>query len=365
MIGLSRETFGRRKTVSGFTHSVKESSTQKNSKRDWRMRILVTGGAGYIGGAVAAELVKCGYDVVVLDNLSSGHREAVPKEAGLVQADAGDRVCVDQLFSAAVFDAVMHFAASIQVNESMLAPGGYFRNNTMNTLNLLEAMRAHGVQKFVFSSTAALYGTPHTVPIPESLPLRPSNPYGESKLMVEQMLHWFNRIHGLRYASLRYFNAAGAAGGHGEDHRPESHLIPLVLQAANGIQESVSIYGTDYETHDGTCVRDYIHISDLAHAHVLALQKLGSEAEPERLIYNLGNNRGHSVREVIEAARRVTGRKIRCKKEPRRPGDPPALIASSEKIMRELGWKPKITELEPMILSAWEWRKRNPEGYRR
>lgn len=329
------------------------------------MRILVTGGAGYIGGAVAAELVKCGYDVVVLDNLSSGHREAIPKEARLVQGDTGDRACLDQLFRTAVFDGVMHFAASIEVKESMLTPGGYFRNNTMNTLNLLEAMRDHGVQKFVFSSTAALYGTPRAAPIPESLPLRPTNPYGESKLMVEQMLHWFNHIHGLRYASLRYFNAAGAAASHGEDHRPESHLIPLVLEAANAKRESVSIYGTDYETHDGTCVRDYIHISDLARAHVLALEKLGREAEPERLIYNLGNNRGYSVREVIDAARRATGRKIHCKEEPRRPGDPPVLIASSEKIKRELGWKPMITELELIILSAWEWRQRNPEGYRR
>lgn len=327
------------------------------------MKILVTGGAGYIGGAVAAELVHCGHEVLVLDNLSSGHREAVPKDARLIQSDIGDRERLDQIFGASAFDGVMHFAASIEVKESMLAPGPYFRNNTVNTLNLLESMREYEVGKFVFSSTAALYGTPRRVPIPESLPLKPTNPYGESKLMVEQMLQWFNRVHGLRYASLRYFNAAGASEQHGEDHWPESHLIPLVLQAASGKRESVSIYGTDYETHDGTCVRDYIHISDLARAHVLALEKLGRDAEPERLVYNLGNNRGHSVREVIEAARRVTGRRIECKEEPRRPGDPPALIASSEQITRDLGWRPKVTELEPIIQSAWEWRQRNPDGY--
>jgi UDP-glucose 4-epimerase len=327
------------------------------------MRILVTGGAGYIGGAVAAELVRCGHEVMVLDNLSSGHRQAVPEQARLIQADVGDRTRLARLFRTSAIDGVMHFAASIEVKESMLAPGAYFRNNTVNTLNLLESMREHGTEKFLFSSTAALYGTPCQSPIPETLALQPTNPYGESKLMVEQMLKWFNRVHGLRYASLRYFNAAGASGQHGEDHRPESHLIPLVLQAADGKRESVSIYGTDYETHDGTCVRDYIHISDLARAHVLAFEKLGREAAPEQLIYNLGNSRGHSVREVIEAARRVTGRKIHCKEEPRRPGDPPTLVASSEKITRELGWKPKMTELEPIIQSAWEWRQRNPEGY--
>jgi UDP-glucose 4-epimerase len=327
------------------------------------MRILVTGGAGYIGGAVAAELVKHGHDVIVLDNLSSGHRAAVSKQAVFVEADVGDRARLDQIFRASEIDGVMHFAASTEVKESMLAPAKYFRNNAVNTLNLLEAMREHGIAKFVFSSTAALYGRPCQIPIPESLPLKPTNPYGESKLMVERMLQWFNRVYGLRYASLRYFNAAGASDQHGEDHRPESHLIPLVLQVASGKRESVSIYGTDYETHDGTCVRDYIHISDLACAHLLAFKKLGREPEPERLIYNLGNSRGHSVREVIEAARFVTGRKILFKEGPRRPGDPPALIASSEQITRDLGWKPKVAELESIIQSAWEWRQKNPEGY--
>jgi UDP-glucose 4-epimerase len=328
------------------------------------MRILVTGGAGYIGGAVAEELVRSGHDVIVLDNLSKGHRAAVPEEAALIEADVGDRTWLDRIFRIAEVHGVMHFAASIEVKESMQAPGMYFRNNAANTLTLLEAMLDHGVSKLIFSSTAALYGQPCQVPIPESLPLKPTNPYGESKLMVEQMLQWFNRAHGLRYASLRYFNAAGACGHHGEDHRPESHLIPLVLEAAGGARESVSIYGTDYETPDGTCVRDYVHISDLACAHLLAFEKLGNGREPERLIYNLGNSRGHSVREVIETARRVTGRNIRCKEEPRRSGDPPTLLASSEEIKRELGWKPKVTELEAIIQSAWEWRQRNPEGYR-
>lgn len=327
------------------------------------MRILVTGGAGYIGSAVAAELVKYGYHVIVLDNLSSGHREAVPKQATLIQADVGDRVPLGQLFATSQIDGVMHFAASIDVRESMLAPAKYFRNNTANTLNVLELMREYGITKFLFSSTAALYGTPSQVPIPESLPLNPTNPYGESKLMVERMLQWFNRLHGLRYVSLRYFNAAGASHEHGEDHRSESHLIPLVLEAASGKRESVSIYGTDYETHDGTCVRDYVHISDLACAHVLAFQKLGRSPDPERLVYNLGNSRGYSVREVIDVSSRVTGRKICFKAEPRRPGDPPVLIASSEQIKRDLGWKPKMTELEPIIQSAWEWRQRNPHGY--
>ena len=327
------------------------------------MRILVTGGAGYIGGAVAAELVNCGHDVIVLDNLSSGHRGAVPKHATLIHADVGDRVRLGQLFAASEIDGVMHFAASIDVRESMLAPATYFRNNAVNTLNLLELMLEYGITKFLFSSTAAIYGTPSQVPIPESLPLKPTNPYGESKLVVEQMLQWFGRLHGLRYASLRYFNAAGAFDGHGEDHRSESHLIPLVLEAANGKRESVSIYGTDYETHDGTCVRDYVHISDLACAHVLAFEKLGKGQEPERLVYNLGNSRGYSVREVIDVSRRVTGRKICFKEEPRRLGDPPILIASSEQIKRELGWKPKVTELELIIQSAWEWRQRNPDGY--
>jgi len=327
------------------------------------MKILVTGGAGYIGGAVATELLRCGYDVIVLDNFSRGHRAAVPRKATLIHADIGDQAVLRRLFTTSQIDGVMHLAASIEVGESMLAPSSYFRNNTVNTLNLLELMREYGITKFVFSSTAGIYSAPCQVPIRESLLLKPASPYGESKLMVEQMLLWFNRLHGLRYASLRYFNAAGALDEHGEDHRPESHLIPLVLQAASGHTKSVYIYGTDYETPDGTCVRDYIHISDLAHAHVLAFEKLGTEDEPERLIYNLGNSRGYSVREVIDVAQRVTGRKICCREMPRRPGDPPVLIASSEQIMRDLGWKPKVTELEAIIQSAWQWRQKNPDGY--
>ena len=327
------------------------------------MKILVTGGAGYIGGAVAAELVNTGHDVIVLDNLSSGHCGAVPRQAKLIRADISDRAHLDHLLGAFDLDGVMHFAASIEVGESMLAPAKYFRNNAVNTLGILESMREHGISKFLFSSTAALYGTPQQVPILESARLKPTNPYGESKLMVEQMLQWFNRAHGLRYASLRYFNAAGASAERGEDHRPESHLIPLVLQVASGKREAVSLYGTDYETRDGTAVRDYIHISDLARAHILAFEKLGSQPEPERLIYNLGSSRGHSVREVIDAACRATGRKIHFKEEPRRPGDPPVLIASSEQITKDLGWKPEITELGAIIQSAWEWRQKNPNGY--
>ena len=323
-------------------------------------RVLVTGGAGYIGGVVVAQLLQRVYDVVVLDDLSNGCRVAVPEGARLVVGDIGDRTALDRLFLEYSFDAVMHFAAFIEAGESMKFPAKYFRNNTANALTLLDAVTTHKVPRFVFSSTAALYGTPERTPIEETDTLRPTNTYGETKLLVERMLEWFNRIHGLRYACLRYFNAAGAAGGQGEDHHPESHLIPLTLQVALGQRKELSIYGTDYPTADGTCVRDYVHVSDLASAHVLVLQAL---KEKDKLIYNLGNGHGFSVREVIETARRVTGQAIPALETPRRPGDPAVLVASAEKIKKELGWQPEYASLEAIVRSAWDWRRAHPAGY--
>lgn len=322
--------------------------------------VLVTGGAGYIGSVVTAQLVARGCKVVVLDNLSHGSRMAVAAGAKLVIGDIADRATLHAIFQQQRIDAVMHFAASTEVGESMGAPEKYFRNNTANTLTLLEAVMANKVQRFVLSSTAALYGAPERSPIEESDELRPTNPYGESKLLLEQMLPWFHRIHGLRYASLRYFNAAGAAGGQGEDHRPESHLIPITLQVALGKRDHISIYGTDYPTPDGTCVRDYVHVSDLASAHLSVLDAL---KERGKLIYNLGTGRGFSVREVLETVRRVTGHLIPARELGRRPGDPPVLVASSEKIKRELRWQPQFPNLEDIVRSAWEWRRAHPEGY--
>jgi UDP-glucose 4-epimerase len=327
------------------------------------MKLLVTGGAGYIGSVVTAELVCAGHDVTVFDNLSKGHCAAVTAGAKLVRGDVSDRAALAALFRASGFDGVLHFAAFIEAGESMQVPEKYFRNNTANALTLLETVLEFKVPRFVFSSTAALYGDPDRTPIQEDDALHPTNAYGQSKLLVEQMLEWFHRIHGLRYASLRYFNAAGASGELGEDHHPETHLVPLVLQVALGKRPKVSIFGTDYPTPDGTCVRDYIHVSDLASAHVLALEALGKQPEPERLIYNLGNGRGFSVREVIEAARRVTGHPIPAVEESRRAGDPAILVASSGKIRKELNWQPQHPDLESIIASAWEWRRRHPEGY--
>jgi UDP-glucose 4-epimerase len=327
------------------------------------MKLLVTGGAGYVGSVVTADLLRAGHHVVVFDNLSRGHRKAIPAAAELVTGDLADRPAVESILNAHAFDAVLHFAALIEAGESMQAPEKYFRNNSANTLTLLEAMLATGVKRFVFSSTAALYGDPERVPVEETAPLRPVNAYGESKLLVEQVLAWFHRIHGLRYASLRYFNAAGAAGGLGEDHRPESHLIPLVLQVALGKRENISVYGADYPTPDGTCVRDYIHVADLSSAHLLALDALATARGQQPLLYNLGNGRGFSVRQVIEAARRVTGHPIRSVDAPRRPGDPAVLVASSEKIRRELGWQPQHPDLDDILASAWEWKRRHPDGY--
>jgi UDP-glucose 4-epimerase len=323
-------------------------------------RILVTGGAGYIGSVVASQLLAKGYEVVVCDNLSHGSKKAVPVGAKLIVADTADRAALDHIFQEERIDGVMHFAAFIEAGESMQTPEKYFRNNTVNSLTLLEAMLAHKVQRLVFSSTAALYGTPDRTPIEEADQLRPTNAYGESKLLVEQMLAWFHRIHGLRYACLRYFNAAGAAGELGEDHVPESHLIPITLQVALGKREYVSIFGTDYPSPDGTCIRDYVHVSDLATAHILVLDAL---RERGKLIYNLGTGRGFSVREVIETVRRVTGHAIPAREVARRPGDPAVLVAASESIKRDLRWQPQFPELESIVRSAWEWRRKHPEGY--
>ena len=322
--------------------------------------VLVTGGAGYIGGAAVRLLLQHNYQVTVLDNLSRGHRSSLAEGVPLIVGDAGDRDCLSGIFSTNRFDAVMHFAAFAEVGESMLQPAKYFQNNTCSALTLLEACLTHNVSKFVFSSTCAVFGFPHSIPIPETAAKLPVNPYGQSKLQTEIMLEWFHRVHGLRYAVLRYFNAAGAWDGHGEHHEPESHLIPNVLRAALGTTGPVPIFGSDYPTPDGTCVRDFIHIYDLATAHLAVLQSLNTS---HRQIYNLGNGTGFSVREVIAAAARVTGGKIDFMESPRRPGDPPVLIASSEKIRRELGWTPKYTSLEEIVQTAWSWHVANPNGY--
>ncbi len=326
------------------------------------MKILVTGGAGYIGGTVAQMLLEAGHSVTVYDNLRHGHRWSVPDGAAFVEGDIADRPKLEALFrqagdDGAPFDGVMHFAALIEAGESMQRPELYFRNNTASTLGLLEAMVASNVKRLVFSSTAAVYGEPEFAPgvarqILETAALRPTNPYGESKLLVEYMLGWLQRLHGLRCARLRYFNVAGAIPGRGEAHEPESHLIPLILDVALGRRANIRIFGTDYPTHDGTCIRDYIHVKDLAQAHLLAFEALGTS---EGMIYNIGNGQGFTVREVIESARRVTGHPIPVIEEPRRPGDPAVLVASSAKIKEELGWKPEFAELDAIIASAWEW----------
>jgi UDP-glucose 4-epimerase len=310
-------------------------------------------------------LAKLGHQAVVFDNLSHGKRDLLPTGVEFVEGELADRATLENLFIAAKqqgrpFDGVLHFAALIEAGESMERPEIYFRNNTASTLSLLEAILAHGPRRLVFSSTAAVYGEPESVPIKEDARLLPTNAYGESKLLVEHMLGWLNRIHGLRYASLRYFNVAGApedAGGvtRGEAHEPESHLIPLVLDVALGRRAVIKVFGDDYPTPDGSCIRDYIHVSDLADAHLLALDALETR---DRLIFNLGNGRGFSVREVIESARRVTGHPIPAEVHPRRPGDPAVLIASSEKAMRELGWKPKYTQLDEIVRTAWLWHRK-------
>jgi UDP-glucose 4-epimerase len=323
------------------------------------MRVLVTGGAGYIGSVVAQQLLKAGHEVMVYDNLSKGHRGAVPAGADFIMGDVGEISALRSALRSGI-DAVMHFAALIEAGESMQAPERYFRNNSVNALTLLEAMLAEHVRHFVFSSTAALYGEPERIPVEESDTLAPASAYGESKLVVERMLAWFHRAHGLRYASLRYFNAAGAAGNLGEAHEPESHLIPLTLQVALGVKKQITIYGDDYPTADGTCIRDYVHVLDIAHAHVLALEDLKSRSP---LIYNLGNGQGFSVRQVVATCRQVTGHAIPEQIAQRRAGDPAVLVASSRKIQSELGWKPEVTDLKDIVASAWAWHKSHPLGY--
>ncbi len=316
------------------------------------MNALITGGAGYIGGTVAQLLLAAGHRVVVYDNLSHSQRLSVPAGSAFIEGEVGDRTKLEAALRSHQIDAVLHFAALIEAGESMQCPELYFSNNSASTLVLFQAMLATGVRRLVFSSTAAVYGQPERTPIKEDAPLHPTNPYGESKLLVEQMLTWLHRIHGLHYASLRYFNVAGAIPGRGESHEPESHLIPLILDVALGRRQSIQIYGTDYPTPDGTCIRDYIHVRDLAVAHLLALTAL---EQRDRMIYNLGNGQGFSVRQVIEAARRVTGHSIPVEECPPRPGDPAILVASSQKISRELGWHPQRTTLDEIIADAWQW----------
>ena len=321
------------------------------------MNILVVGGAGYIGSVCAELLLNEGHQVAILDNLSEGHRAAVDRRAHFIQLDLANRDGLAQAIVRSCPDAIMHFAASALVGESMRDPSKYFRNNIANGLNLLDAMVAADVRQIVFSSSCATFGLPERMPIDESFPQRPINPYGESKLAFEKILRWYDQIHGLRFVSLRYFNAAGASGKFGEDHRWETHLIPNVLKVALGRQPHVEIFGTDYDTPDGTCIRDYIHILDLARAHILAL---GASASGS---YNLGTGGGSSVRQVIDACCKVTGKEIPVIEKPRRCGDPPRLVAASDKIKSELGWQPEFQALDTIVSSAWKWHQRFPNGY--
>ena len=327
------------------------------------MKLLVTGGAGYIGSVVSLQLVEAGHEVTVLDNLYKGHEVAVPEGAKFVQTDLLDAGRLTESLADG-YDGVLHFAALSLVGESGEQPGLYYRANLTGTLNLLEAMRAARVPRLVFSSTAAVYGEPEETPIPETASTLPTNPYGGSKLAADYLIGFFARAHGLRATSLRYFNVAGASGSLGEDHKPETHLIPLVLGAALGARENVKVFGTDYHTPDGTPVRDYIHVEDLGRAHLVALDAADEALrDGEHRVYNLGNGAGFSVREVVEVARRITGRPIEAVEAPRRAGDPPILVASSALIQDELGWVPEKPSLEAMISDAWDWMQRHPRGY--
>ncbi|HEY1170686.1 MAG TPA: UDP-glucose 4-epimerase GalE [Verrucomicrobiae bacterium] len=321
------------------------------------MNVFVTGGAGYIGSACVEELLNAGHAVTVFDNLTEGHRKAIDSRASFVQGCLSDRDLVLSSVKQAKAEAVIHFAAHALVGESMTNPAKYFRNNVANGLNLLEAAKENGVRKFVFSSTCATYGLPERVPMDESTPQKPVNPYGESKLMFEKMLLWYEQLHALEFVAFRYFNAAGATARFGEDHRIETHLIPNVLKVALGQKEQCDIFGTDYPTPDGTCIRDYIHILDLAQAHILALQP------GKRGFFNLGNGEGYSVREVIDTCQRVSGKSIKAVEKPRRPGDPPRLVAAATKAKTELGWNPKYPKLEQIVASAWQWHVQHPQGY--
>jgi UDP-glucose 4-epimerase len=324
------------------------------------MKVLVTGGAGYIGSTVVSELIRAGDDVVVLDNLQQGHRAAVHPAAEFIRADLADRTAVDAALERHGPDGIMHFASNTLVGESVELPFLYLGDNVRNALNLLESAVEHDVRRFILSSTANLFDHPEVIPIVASERIVPGSPYGESKYIIERLLAWMDRLYGLRYAALRYFNACGAAHTDlGEQHDPETHLIPLVLQVALGQREKITVFGDDYPTGDGTCIRDYIHVLDLAQAHILALRALDRGSR----IYNLGNGRGFSVMDVIRTAREVTGHPIPAEVGPRRPGDPAILIADSEQIMEELGWEPRYPDLRAIIETAWEWHKKHPYGY--
>jgi len=322
------------------------------------MKVLVVGGAGYIGSHMVKMLAQAGHDVVTLDNLSNGYRDAV-KYGEFAEGDIADSALLDQLFSKHSFDGVMHFASYIQVGESVEKPSMYYRNNVSNTQTLLDAMLDHGINKFIFSSTAATFGEPEYTPIDEKHPQKPINPYGHSKLMVEQILQDFDRAYGLKSVSLRYFNAAGADpdGELGERHIPETHLIPLVLQAASGRRDSITVFGTDYDTEDGTCVRDYIHINDLCSAHLLGLEHLVAGGDSRA--YNMGNGQGYSIKQVIDVAKQVTGNDFAVETGERRSGDPARLVADSSLLQKELGWKPEFTDLESIIRHAWAWEQKH------
>jgi UDP-glucose 4-epimerase len=324
------------------------------------VKIFLTGGAGYIGSAAAATLLEAGHQVTIFDSLVTGHSAAVPEGAVFIEADLGDHEAVFKALKSEPYDAAMHFAAFAEAGESMVEPGKYFENNVHNSLWLLEACVQAEVKRLVFSSSAAVYASSDKL-LTEDAPLKPGNPYGQTKLMVEGLLDWYRRVHGIGYAALRYFNAAGALSNLGETHNPESHLIPLVLQVALYQRPEVQIFGTDYPTPDGTCIRDYIHIADLISAHLLALEALEPDSQ---MIYNVGNGSGYSVREVVDTARQVTGHVLPAVETDRRPGDPPRLVAGSDKIRSELGWSPKHPELEDIISSAWEWHRAHPQGHK-
>ncbi|MCK5805373.1 MAG: UDP-glucose 4-epimerase GalE [Lentisphaeria bacterium] len=323
------------------------------------MKVLVAGGAGFIGSCTSEYLLDNGHEVVVFDSLVKGHRDAVDPRADFVQGDLGDALAIERAMVAHRPEGIIHFAAFIEVGESMVDPGKYFRNNVACGLNLLEAAAHNDVRKIVFSSTAAVYGMPKTIPISEREPTIPVNPYGESKLMFERILRWYHEIHGLQYTALRYFNAAGCSPNFGEDHNPESHLIPIIMQAAEGKRESIKIFGTDYPTPDGTCIRDYVHVLDLAQAHLLALESHEVGA------FNLGSGAGHSVRSIIDTVREISGQEFRVDEAARRSGDPPRLISDSAAARATLGWKPKFDDIHEIVESAWRWRCDHPKGYAR
>jgi UDP-glucose 4-epimerase len=325
------------------------------------MKILVTGGAGYIGSVTVDALVAAGHDVIVFDSLYMGHRGAVNSQAIFVEGDLCNFDQIAGTIQEHQPESIMHFASYSLVGESMQKPAKYLGTNVTNALNLIDAGASNGVKKFILSSTANLFGTPEIIPISETEKLAPGSPYGESKYFIERILRWYRETHGLKFAALRYFNAAGCTKTRGEDHTPETHLIPLILQVALGQRADIKIFGDDYQTPDGTCIRDYIHVSDLADAHILALNAL---SEHDQLEFNLGNGNGFSVKQVIETVRKVTGHKIPAEVIPRRPGDPDILVADSSKIRKQLGWTPKYPDLETVIASAWEWHRQNPQGYR-